>query len=44
MFCFDVGPFSPDMIKIIRGYLLEGNKSTRGIKEELYKLNIYSKY
>jgi hypothetical protein len=37
-------PFHTDMIKIIRGYLLEGNKSTRGIKAELYKLNIYSKY
>jgi hypothetical protein len=37
-------PLYADLIKIIRGYLLEGNKATRGIKAELYKLNIYSKY
>jgi hypothetical protein len=37
-------PFHTDLIKIVRGYLLEGTKSTMGIKAELYKLNIYSKY
>ena len=37
-------PFHTDLIKIVRGYLLEGSKSTTGIKAELYKLNIYSKY
>jgi hypothetical protein len=37
-------PFHTDLIKIIRGYLLEGFKSTTGMKAELYKLNIYSKY
>jgi hypothetical protein len=37
-------PFHTDLIKIIRGYLLEGLKSTTGIKAELDKLNIYSTY
>ena len=37
-------PSHTDLIKIIRGYLLEGFKSTKNIKTELYKLNIYSKY
>ena len=37
-------PFHTDLIEIVRGYLLEGSKSTTGIKAELYKLNIYSKY
>jgi hypothetical protein len=36
-------PFYTGLTKIIRGYLLEGLKSTRGIKAELYKLNIYGK-
>jgi hypothetical protein len=36
--------FHTDLIKIIRGYLLEGFKSTTGIRAELYKLNVYSKY
>jgi hypothetical protein len=31
-----------DLIKIIRGYLLEGTESTNNIKTELYKLNVYS--
>jgi hypothetical protein len=43
-FASTLDPLYTDLIKIIRGYLLEGNKSTRGIKAELYKLNIYSKY
>ncbi len=37
-------PFHTNLIKIIRGYLLEGSKSKRDIKVELYKLNICSKY
>ena len=44
--CFSsmLDPFHTDLIRIIRGYLLEGFQSTTGIKVELYKLNIYSKY
>lgn len=30
-----------DIMKIVRGYLLEGTQSTLGIKAELYKLNVY---
>ncbi len=37
-------PFHTDLIKIVRAYLLEGSKSKRDIKVELYKLNVYSKY
>jgi len=33
-----------DLIKIIRGYLLEGFQSKTGIKAELNKLNIHSTY
>jgi hypothetical protein len=29
-----------DLMKIIRGYLLEGTQSTQGIRAELYKLNV----
>jgi hypothetical protein len=43
-FASTLDPFHTDLIKIIRGYLLEGFRSTRGIKAELYKLNIYSTY
>jgi hypothetical protein len=43
-FASTLDPFHTDLIKIVRGYLLEGTKSTMGIKAELYKLNIYSKY
>ena len=44
--CFSstLDPFHTDLIKIIRGYLLEGLESKTGIKAELYKLNIYGKY
>ena len=28
--------FQTDLIKVIRGYLLEGNQSKKGIKAELY--------
>ena len=31
-----------DLIKIVRNYLLEGTDSSRQIKVELYKLNVYS--
>ena len=34
-------PFHTDLIKIIRGYLLEGDQSKKTIKMELYKLNVY---
>jgi hypothetical protein len=30
-----------DLMKLMRGYLLEGTDSTEGIKAELYKLNVY---
>jgi hypothetical protein len=30
-----------DLMKVIRGYLLEGTDSTESIKVELYKLNVY---
>lgn len=33
--------FHTDLMKIIRGYLLEGTQSKEIIKTELYKLNIY---
>ena len=33
--------FHTDLIKIIRDYLLEGTQSTKSIKAELYKLNVY---
>jgi hypothetical protein len=41
--CFSImlDLFHTDLIKIIRGYLLEGTDSTKGIKTELYKLNVY---
>jgi hypothetical protein len=35
-------PFRTDLIKIVRGYLLEGEESTKDIDIETYKLNIYS--
>jgi len=41
-FASSLDPFHTDLIKIIRGYLLEGLKSNTSIKTELYKLNIYS--
>jgi hypothetical protein len=33
--------FHTDLLKIIRGDLLEGTQSTISIKAELYKLNVY---
>ena len=44
--CFSsmLDPFHTNLIKIIRGYHLEGFNSTTCIKAELYKLNVYSKY
>jgi hypothetical protein len=42
--CFSLALDNTDLIKIIRGCLLEGLNSKRGIKAELYKLNIYGKY
>jgi hypothetical protein len=42
--CFSssLDPIRTDLIKIIRGYLLEGGESTKGMEIEPYKLNIYS--
>ena len=42
--CFSSMLDNTDLIKIVRGYLLEGFESQEGIKAELYKLNVYSKY
>ena len=39
--CFSLALDNADLIKIIRDYLLEGLNSKKGIKAELYKLNIY---
>ncbi|KAI0262429.1 hypothetical protein BC834DRAFT_387863 [Gloeopeniophorella convolvens] len=36
-------PDHTDLVDIVRGYLLEGAESTRAIKFELYKLNVYDK-
>jgi hypothetical protein len=33
--------FRTDLVKIIYDYLLEGTQSTKRIKIELYKLNVY---
>ena len=33
--------FQTDLMKIICNYLLEGTQSTKGMKAELYKLNVY---
>jgi hypothetical protein len=35
-------PDHTDLVKIVRNYLLEGTDSSRQIKVELYKLNVYS--
>ena len=37
-------PVHTDLLKIIRGYLLEGTQSMNNIKAELYKLNVYGVY
>ncbi len=41
--CFssNLGLSHTNLIKIIRGYLLEGTQSTNNLKTELYKLNVY---
>ncbi len=39
--CFKLDPVHTDLMNIIRGYLLEGTRSTKSIKTELYKLNVY---
>ena len=41
-FTTPIVPYHTDLIKIVRNYLLEGADSTREIKVELYKLNVYS--
>ena len=43
-FASALDPSNIDLIKIVRGYLLEGQQSNRGVIAELYKLNIYGKY
>ena len=42
--CFSssLDPLRTDLIEIIRGYLLEGEESTKNMEIENYKLNIYS--
>jgi hypothetical protein len=42
--CFSLTLDNADLIKIIRDYLLEGLNSKKGVKAELYKLNVYGKY
>lgn len=37
-------PAQTDLIRIIRSYLLEGTKSTKIVKAELYKLNMYGEH
>lgn len=37
-------PSNTDLLNIVRGYLLDGPQSNRGVIAELYKLNIYGKY
>ena len=34
--------FRTDLMRIVREYLLEGTRATKGIMTELYKLNVYS--
>jgi hypothetical protein len=41
-FAAQLAPDHTDLVKILRNYLLEGTDSTRPIKLELYKLNVYS--
>ena len=37
-------PANTELMKIIRGYLLEGTQSKETIVAELHKLNVYSMY
>jgi peptide subunit release factor RF-3 len=41
-FSSSLDPFRANLIEIIRGYLLEGEESTKNMEIEAYKLNIYS--
>ena len=41
-FFSSLDPFRANLIEIIRGYLLEGEESTKNMEIEAYKLNIYS--
>jgi hypothetical protein len=41
-FALPLHPSHTDLIKIIRGYLLEGTQSSESIVAELHKLNVYS--
>jgi hypothetical protein len=40
-FSLTLNPVHGSLLEIIRGYLLEGTQSTKKIKTELYKLNVY---
>ncbi|KAF8495794.1 hypothetical protein F5888DRAFT_1615451, partial [Russula emetica] len=40
-FTSTLDPVHTDLMNIIRDYLLEGTQSTKNIKAELYKLNVY---
>jgi hypothetical protein len=40
-FSLMLNPVHGNLLKIIRGYLLEGTQSTKNIKIEPYKLNVY---
>jgi hypothetical protein len=37
-------PVHSNLLEIVRGYLLEGTQSTKNIKTELYKLNVYGRH
>ncbi len=41
LFCTPLFPEHTDLVKVLRGHLLEGTDSTRKLKIELYKLNLY---
>jgi hypothetical protein len=41
LFSTPLVPKQTDLVKVMRGYLLEGAGSARKLKVELYKLNVY---
>jgi len=41
LFSTPLVPEQTDLVKVLRGHLLEGTDSTRKLKVELYKLNVY---
>ena len=44
LFSMPLVPEHTDLVKVLRGHLLEGTDSTRKLKIELYKLNVYGMY